>query len=99
MPVRTTRALPGRCPTPTPTGDAPLEQLLAPLVGDVNPLNVGAALPASNTMDALSAARGAGVGPPPLARGRRRGIAHVRGNVKGEASPPPYPFPCPRRHK
>eukprot|EP00959_Pyramimonas_sp_CCMP1952_P451749 9458386-Pyramimonas_sp.AAC.1 len=34
MPVRTTRAMPGRCPRPTPTCDAPLEQPLAPLDGD-----------------------------------------------------------------
>eukprot|EP00959_Pyramimonas_sp_CCMP1952_P422909 8859008-Pyramimonas_sp.AAC.1 len=39
------------CPTPFPAALTPLDQLLVPLEGDLNPLNVGAALPASIAND------------------------------------------------
>eukprot|EP00959_Pyramimonas_sp_CCMP1952_P369102 7731457-Pyramimonas_sp.AAC.1 len=49
MPVRATRALLGLRPTSAPAALTPLDQLRAPLEGDLNPLNVGTTLPASVT--------------------------------------------------
>eukprot|EP00959_Pyramimonas_sp_CCMP1952_P348864 7309294-Pyramimonas_sp.AAC.1 len=51
MHVRATRALPGLCPTSVPTALTPLDELLVPLEGELNPLNVGTTLPASITND------------------------------------------------